>query len=63
MDILEWKKYPCMQKKQYHTFKFIHFIRTIFLIPQRRDFNLKMRKLQTSIKSIILRLGIKQNLF
>ena len=49
-------------KNQHPTFKFIHF-RTVFLIPQRRDFDLKMRKLQTSIKSIILGLGIKQNLF
>ena len=49
-------------KNQHPTFKFIHF-RTVFHIPQRRDFDLKMRKLQTSIKSIILGLGIKQNLF
>ena len=49
-------------KNQHLTFKFIHF-RTIFLIPQMRNFDLKMRKLQTLIKSIILGLGIKQNLF
>jgi len=49
-------------KNQHPTFKFVHF-RTVFLIPQRGDFDLKMRKLQTLIKSKILGLGIKQNLF
>ena len=49
-------------KNQHPIFKFIH-LRTVFLIPQRRDFNLNLQKLQTSIKSVILGLGIKQNLF
>ena len=56
------KKTSLHANNQHSNGEFIHF-RTIFLIPQKRNFDFKMQKLQLSIKSIIPGLGIKQNLF